>query len=436
MSITYRLSHNGRLSIAEMDSNFHYIENYLIGLTNSVAMQYDDITNLENNLSSATASILDLYMSIENISLTPGPSGTSGTSGNSGSSGTSGSSGSSGTSGTRGTSGSSGTSGTSGSSGTSGAQGVQGNQGQQGIEGPVGVSGLTWQGAWSNNSLYNMNDAVGYASASWWCVATVSSTASVIAPDLDTTHINWTLLAAQGSQGPAGAQGVQGPTGSQGVQGPTGPSGTQSLQQTIANGDTVSGGSYSTTLNEGGLNVAYSGVGSLVIGYSQLMFLKGAHFVNLRQSNSLSESVDIELPTSEGTLALTSALVSKTYKTVITEAQVLQLFTTPIIVLPMQSGVARIPTHIYIKRNTGTEYTLANNTFLILDQFNSVNPFANVNPAPLTSTDGYISSTIYINESVTGTFYSGDYKLKANIGDPTGGTGGLDVYVTYNEITL
>ena len=56
-----------------------------------------------------------------------------------------------------------------------------------------------------------MNDAVGYASASWWCVATVSSTASVVSPDLDITNINWALLAVQGSQGPQGPQGVQGP---------------------------------------------------------------------------------------------------------------------------------------------------------------------------------------------------------------------------------
>jgi hypothetical protein len=151
------------------------------------------IVTLNTNLATATASILGLSMSIDNISLTPGPTGPKG------------------------------------ATGINGNDGAQGPEGPQGIEGPVGVSGLTWQGAWSNNSLYNKNDAVGWASASWWCVATVSSTASVVAPDLDTTHINWTLLAAQGSQGPMGAQGIQGPTGPQGIQGPTGSSGTQTF---------------------------------------------------------------------------------------------------------------------------------------------------------------------------------------------------------------
>jgi len=195
-SLTLRESKETRLSVEEMDDNFKFLNN----LADSGG---------ESGTSGAN-----------------GTSGTSGTSGSNGTSGTSGSSGTSGTSGSSGTSGfdgASGTSGTSGSSGTSGEQGPEGPEGAQGIEGPVGVSGLTWQGSWSNNSLYDMNDAVGYASASWWCVATVSSTASVIAPDLDTTNINWALLAAQGSQGPMGAQGVQGPTGSQGIQGPTGP---------------------------------------------------------------------------------------------------------------------------------------------------------------------------------------------------------------------
>jgi hypothetical protein len=171
----------------------------------------------------------DLDQSEWIIYTSKGTDGSSGTSGLDGSSGTSGLDGSSGTSGYSGTSGSSGSSGSSGTSGTSGLTGVQGPQGPQGDIGPVGVSGLIWRGAWSNNSLYNMNDAVGYASASWWCVATVSSTASVITPNLDTTHIHWALLTSQGAQGPQGPQGVIGPQGSQGPQGVIGNSGTSGL---------------------------------------------------------------------------------------------------------------------------------------------------------------------------------------------------------------
>jgi hypothetical protein len=73
----------------------------------------------------------------------------------------------------------------------------------------------------------------------------------VIAPDLDTTNINWTLLAAQGSQGPMGAQGVQGPTGPQGVQGPTGSPGVQGATgsgPTFSYGSIVASTSFPYTL--------------------------------------------------------------------------------------------------------------------------------------------------------------------------------------------
>jgi hypothetical protein len=129
------------------------------------------------------------------------------------------------------------------------------------------------------------------------------------------------------------------------------------------------------------------------------------------------------------------SFTTRTFKTIITTAQVLQLFTTPVVILPSQSGVARIPTHIYIKRNTGTAYTLNTNAFLVLDQFDSSTNNI-INPNPLTSTAGYCSNTISLLESVTGGFFSGNYKLKAAGGNPTLGTGDLDVYVTYNEIRI
>ena len=82
MAITYRQGHEGRLSVEEMDGNFHYVEDYLTGLTNSVAsltafdaglsaslvalaaLEHLDVAGLtasvmtlNTNLASATASI-------------------------------------------------------------------------------------------------------------------------------------------------------------------------------------------------------------------------------------------------------------------------------------------------------------------------------------------------------------------------------------------
>jgi hypothetical protein len=88
--------------------------------------------------------------------------------------------------------------------------GPQGPQGSQGVPGPVGPIGLFWQGSWSASGTYNINDAVGFGGASYFCINPVGP--SVSNPATDTT--NWALLAAQGSAGPQGPQGIQGPAGS------------------------------------------------------------------------------------------------------------------------------------------------------------------------------------------------------------------------------
>lgn len=86
--------------------------------------------------------------------------------------------------------------------------------GPQGPPGPVGPAGLTWSGYWMATQSYSQNYAVGYGSASWWCISDVVGATSNSAPDVDTTH--WTLLAAQGSPGSQGGTGSQGLQGAQG----------------------------------------------------------------------------------------------------------------------------------------------------------------------------------------------------------------------------
>jgi hypothetical protein len=95
--------------------------------------------------------------------------------------------------------------------------------GAQGPPGPVGPAGLTWSGYWIATQSYSENYAVGYGSASWWCILGVTGATGNDSPDIDTTH--WTLLAAQGSPGSQGAQGEHGLDGPQGLTGATGPTG-------------------------------------------------------------------------------------------------------------------------------------------------------------------------------------------------------------------
>jgi len=311
-----------------------------------------------------------------------------------------------------------------------GAEGPQGVEGPAGPPGPVGPAGLNWQGAWVSGTSYVADDAVGYDGASWFCILATSGTT---APDVDTTH--WALLASQGAQGP---QGVQGPTG---AQGPAGGAGT--LQQTLTNGNTftesVGGTPYTTTLSNVSIKVGASSNSGMTLGTSQIVCEKsgGTELMVLQFPSTFTGIKQITLPNASGTVALTNNIVTKTLKTTITSAQVLQLFTTPISVLPTASaGKVNIPTNIYIKRNAGTAYTLDTNAFILLDGLN-IDTNTQINPNPLTNTsNGYMNNTIYLADSVSGSISTGPYKLKAAGDNPTVGTGNLDVYVTYIEITL
>ena len=92
-----------------------------------------------------------------------------------------------------------------------------GSIGAQGPAGPVGPAGLTWSGYWVATQSYSTNYAVGYASASWWCISPIVGSSSNLGPDDDDIH--WTLLAAQGSPGSQGPQGINGSDGNPGPAG-------------------------------------------------------------------------------------------------------------------------------------------------------------------------------------------------------------------------
>ena len=127
---------------------------------------------------------------------------------------------------------------------------------------------------------------------------------------------------------------------------------------------------------------------------------------------------------------------TKIVKTIITEDQILQLFTTPITILDStELGKVKYPTNVYIKRNMGLGYTLTASSFSVINDFGTVMN-GNLNPNPLVNTSGYFQSGINIVQNLSNGDKNNFYQLKANAGNPTGGTGSIDVYVTYVEITL
>src|ERR1017187_1813417 len=143
--------------------------------------------------------------------------------------------------GPQGPQGSQGGTGATGPQGPSGAQGTTGATGALGPAGATGPAGLVWRSAWSNATLYNLNDAVRYGGAGY-----VSLIANNQGNEPDKSPTDWSVVIARGEAGRAGPQGPQvaqggrgrnsakkkaslhGPTvanGAQGQAGPTGPAG-------------------------------------------------------------------------------------------------------------------------------------------------------------------------------------------------------------------
>ena len=190
-----------------------------------------------------------------------------------------------------------------------GATGPQGVQGPAGPLGPVGPAGLTWRGAWVSGTSYIANDAVGYNGASYFCILATSGTSN---PTVATT--NWALLASQGAQG---IQGVQGPTGPQGA------GATQTLQQTVALGNTIDQGEGTVlSIASSELKIQDSLGGRLWLEYTSgskpnIQFgipNSGGLRTDLQTPDVQTASRTIKLPDASGTIALTSQLPVPPYK--------------------------------------------------------------------------------------------------------------------------
>ena len=117
--------------------------------------------------------------------------------------------------------------GAAGPAGPTGPTGPSGAQGPVGPQGPTGAQGMTWKGAWSSTTTYNLNDSVSFQDSSFISIVPHNL------GNLPVTPGYWNLLAREGQNGPAGptgAQGPSGPAGPQGSQGPAGPTGATGAQ--------------------------------------------------------------------------------------------------------------------------------------------------------------------------------------------------------------
>jgi hypothetical protein len=130
-------------------------------------------------------------------------------------------------------------------------------------------------------------------------------------------------------------------------------------------------------------------------------------------------------------------MVVKVQKTTITQAQLLALTDSPVTVLSNNdSDIEKVPISILLKRpSPGTAYT-SENLYLTGPFGGSV--ISTINQIVITSaSQDYKVIAFPTNQyNNIGSFMPSEYKLMANVSNPTGGTGDLDVYVTYIEIPL
>ncbi len=242
------------------------IANHGVALSLTTSAGSFSFDSKENQLTSHPAEI-DIVLN--------GPAGPQGPEGPAGPTGPQGPAGATGASGPAGPQGATGATGATGAQGPVGATGAQGPTGPQGATGATGPAGIYNLGTWVSTTMYQIDDSVSYAGASWIALsANVNSPPSetnpawqllaakgmnnlgswnpeiqynpddavtsggsywiALAANVDSepsiTNPNWQLVASIGNTGPAGPQGPAGPAGQTGSQGPAGPSGPAGAQ--------------------------------------------------------------------------------------------------------------------------------------------------------------------------------------------------------------
>lgn len=160
--------------------------------------------------------------------------------------------------------------------------------------------------------------------------------------------------------------------------------------------------------------------------------LTGAEKVIVNQ-NAQTSLTDVDAIV---TYTLSGGLPTKFAKVTITSAQLLQLNTTPITIVPAQgAGKVIIPFTVLLRYRFGTiEY--ATNLNITLSPNNSLYQ-VNYNSAIAGNQDRFSSRSITPTVSLAGSIVDDlPLTIGAQIGNPTAGDGELDVYVSYYVLTL
>jgi len=260
MSLILRSTKLTRLTIAEMDGNFTYLQDLTLGVSQSIADLHTIPAGGTTSqvLAKASGSDYDLIWVDQTGGSGGGSNGSNGTSGTSGlrgatgSNGTSGVNGADGTNGTSGVNGADGADGTNGTSGVNGADGTNGTSGVNGADGTNGTSGVN--GADGTNGTSGVNGADGTNGTSGVNGADGTNGTSGVngADGADGTNGTSGVNGADGADGTNGTSGVNGADGTNGTSGVNGADGT--------NGTSGERGPVGSTFNILGIFQDYAGL--------------------------------------------------------------------------------------------------------------------------------------------------------------------------------
>ena len=139
-----------------------------------------------------------------------------------------------------------------------------------------------------------------------------------------------------------------------------------------------------------------------------------------------------------GNLTVSGSSDVKVLKTVISNAEILDIFSTPKVIVPAVSGKIIVPNNILIIINyNSSTYSDVGGAWKIKFESEGLN---------IATTTSFLGSATFDKQSIQTLFYSNfttssDFinspiVLSTTANNPIGGDSGITVYVTYSEITI
>ncbi len=164
--------------------------------------------------------------------------------------------------------------------------------------------------------------------------------------------------------------------------------------------------------------------------------LDSTFVIPVQKADGSESATKITIESLKEPLGIADLQVYKTVKVTLSSSQILDLFTTPIELVPAVSGKLLVPQFLFQKYNHVSNAYTTSGLFRI--GLGTTNFGFVAFTAVITSADNAQGlNNISYAQSTSGLEYQGlPIVVGATSANPTGGDGTLDLYLTYLEITL